>query len=202
MKKHLAYVLALFMAAAVALTLAGCGNDASRARECVEGGDGVLAEAAVIGDELTGKVESLLSGLGAELSRGEKPDAEKFKEGMEGVHWLFDELDMKYDEAKSSYGKVEGLKGVDDYKEYARTRMAQIIISEEMLEDIRSHLDKLERDISSSRFDAAALAEEASVLGERVERKAEEVTDLMNRAEKIKVQKGSGTKTSISTIRQ
>jgi cytochrome c556 len=186
MKKYPACIIALIMTVALVLSLVGCGNEASRARECVEEGDGILAEAAGIGDELTGKVESLLSDLGAELSRGERPDAEKFKEGMEGIHGLFDELDREYEKATSSYGKVECLKGVDDYKDYARTRMAQIVVAEDMLEDIRFHLDKLEFDISDPGFSATALAEEAGGFGEQVERKADEVMELMDKAETIK----------------
>jgi len=186
MKKYPAYILTLTVTIALALSLSGCKNEASRAKEYVEEGDAILAEAAVTGDELTSKVESLLTNMGAQLSRGERPDAGNFNENLEVIHGLFDELDSKYEEAKSSYGKTESLKGLDDYKDYARTRMAQIVVAEDMLQDIRFHLDKLKFDISDPGFSATALAEEASEFGEKVERKASEVTELMNRAETIK----------------
>jgi len=186
MKKCACLILALSVACTVVISLVGCESEESRVRKCVREADRALEQASSVGRELTVEVGSLLSEMGSGLSRGKRPDSGEFKKGLNEVHKLFDKSDREYGKAKLSYKKAENMKGAGAYKEYAKAREEQINASQEMLKKVRAHLDKLSVEISSAEFNAVSLAEEARIIGEQIEKDANHIKELMERAEDLK----------------
>jgi hypothetical protein len=132
-------VVIVLLAGSLSL-LAGCGGDTGRAKEYMKEGDKIQAELATGSSELATSMPK---------ARANVTDAAAMQKAAEDVKALTADLDAKADKAIAEFEKIEGLSGVEDYKEYAALEIEADKVTKNMLVGIDKFLDELEAMASS-----------------------------------------------------
>lgn len=137
MKRRLVPVIALFLIAALALTVFGCGggsggDDTAKAKEYMEKADQMVEDIKTESEDIESKMEDSFPEISADASYDEVMAA--FEQAMDALDEEMGKLEDQADEAEAEYKKIADLSGVDDYKEYASIRIEQIGIFKEIID--------------------------------------------------------------------
>lgn len=137
MKRLLSVILLVIMVAGLLFAVVGCGSgDTKQAKEYTK-------EA----DELADKVESSMGELQSEMSSAftNVSDVDSYKAAVANVKEITARLMKESNEAVDAYEKINGLNGVEDYKEYADLKIEAGETFQDMLTLTDDFLDELEK---------------------------------------------------------
>lgn len=170
MKRLLSVILLAVLIAGLLLSMVGCGGDTKQAKE-------YMKEA----DKLSDKVESSMGELQSELSGAftNVSDVESYKAAVAGVKEITGRLMKESEEAVSAYEKIDSLKGVDDYKEYANLKIEAGETFQEMLKTTDDFLDELEKMV----VDGTITDEIGNSMLETFEADMADLTDTLEKAD-------------------
>ncbi len=187
MKRRSLLVISLLLVGTMALflLLPGCGGDKGKAKEYMEKGDETIEGLESTSATLESDIDELINGLIA----GES-GASEFKSGADEVISNIDGLVTESKKAKAEYEKISGLKGVDDYEEYADLRIEAIDNAGVMMTKLKELLSNLQDLVQEGQpVDQTALMTEITKWSEENQELVEEGVDLSEKADKLKTDK-------------
>lgn len=139
MKKVL--IVALVLAICFGLiAVVGCGGDTATAKTYMEEGDALSTQMRAFTSESALDVTALLADLGIQLS--ETGTVQK-KTVTDAAIKQIDSIILKGTKAKAAYNKMDDLKGVQPYKDYANARVSAINSTIVVLKAVKSLLKEI-----------------------------------------------------------
>lgn len=180
-------VFFLAMLLMVSVMAAGCGDEKEEAKEYAVSGDSYYKMAIGIMDDIEQNQEMLTASIGEELTQQMIDDFTKSLEELEDVVLVYtDNLSL----ALEAYSKIEGLKGAEDYEEYASLKKKAIGKREEevaYLEKVSAALAEMFEDIQPGdtlsvealmKLSSMPEFEKLMAIGDEIEKLEKEAADL------------------------
>jgi len=140
----IAGIIAILIIVAVVLSLVFFvfkGDDTGKAKEYVKKADAIAMALEPKGQEIGNN----LSALGQAMEGGRIQSSDQYESEANPIRTATAELLDKIKDVKDEYKKVEDLEGVDDYKEYAKTRMEQADHMSAMMHSVNEMLDYISK---------------------------------------------------------
>lgn len=156
------------------LFASSCGGDAAAARRYVGQGDAELVKLKPVSEQLQKQLSDLFSGAFA----GGKINADAFRKNAVTVKDTAGKLAAGAALARERYAKVDTLKDVPTYKQYADDRIKVIDLNTNQVGSLDSFLDKWSAEVSSPTLDPVAFVGASRALSAQMDTTAAAVQKL------------------------
>ena len=171
MRKLTVLAVCLALAAATVIIIAGCGGDTSQAKQYMKKGDDLMTQVESKANEFQTKVQQ---GLGDITNPAT----------IQQIKTLGKAIDDKAQQARAAYAKIDSLKGVPDYVEYADLQIQLIDSLSKSIAALNTFLDQASTAKSAADLQAASQAYQKDLQALN-----DKMTKLEQQASKLKTDK-------------
>lgn len=178
MKKAITPGLVILLVAAMVTTTIGCGGDTTQAKEYMDKGDAILAEA----NSQASEISSSMSGPANDVN-----DPAKFEADVKESKVVFDKFAKMAEEAIIEFKKIKSLKGVDDYIKYADLRIEYAELMQKTMEEMSTLMDEALALVKAG--NPAGVMDLYSQVINESDKRQEQVSALSDEASKLKSEK-------------
>ena len=181
--------LVLAFAAALALTLVGCGGEMDRARGYVESGDAALTRLRSTSSVTAERASALFDDAASSMSSGDATVSPSFVKDAGRLKTDIEAGKKEAGRARAEFEMAAGLEGAQAYGEYAELQVAVIDAFLRGLNALDRYLDSSIEIASAGDFDPAAFITAADSLSSEIESLAKETAALEKKAERLRQEK-------------
>ncbi|MFH1150370.1 MAG: zinc ribbon domain-containing protein [Actinomycetota bacterium] len=178
-------VLVVIVAVVLVLVFTVFKSDTGKAKTLVKSGDKYMEAMQAEADTGAEALDSLLTTKIETIST-----AAEFKEEADVVRSAIDAAQKELKSAEGEYKQVEGLKGVEKYKEYAKTVLELIALDYKIQDTTNEYLDYIEGQYEAADAGQPVSVEEIQQTSteyiENVTSMGEEATELRDKADKLR----------------